>query len=105
MIFGRTDIRIGVSRAKFDEEIDFEIDFTPAPQKINKNREKLMFQSNKFANFQKFSECVRTHPNASECIRMHPNGSECIRTGPSKSNNIEKPTRLRKNFEKLQQKF
>ena len=31
MIFGRTDLRMGVSGAKFDAEVDFEVHFTPAP--------------------------------------------------------------------------
>ena len=31
MIFGRTDLRIGESGAKFDVEVDFEVRFTPAP--------------------------------------------------------------------------
>ena len=43
MIFGRTDLRIGVSGAKFDADVDFEVHFTPAPLKISKKCEKLMF--------------------------------------------------------------
>ena len=31
MIIGRTDLRMGVSGAKFDAEVDFEVHFTPAP--------------------------------------------------------------------------
>ena len=31
MIFGRTNLRIGVSGAKFDAEVDFEVHVTPAP--------------------------------------------------------------------------
>ena len=36
MIFGRTDLRISVSKAKFDAESDFEVRFAIAPQKPNK---------------------------------------------------------------------
>ena len=36
MIFGRTDLRIGVSGAKFDAEVDFEVRFAPAPPKLDK---------------------------------------------------------------------
>ena len=42
MIFGRTDLRIGVSGAKFDAEVDFEVCFAPAPPKLDKNLEKRM---------------------------------------------------------------
>ena len=31
MIFGRTDLRIGVSGAKFDAEVDFEVHFARVP--------------------------------------------------------------------------
>ena len=44
MIFGFTNLRIGVSGAKFDAEVDFEVHVTPAPSKISKNCEKLMFR-------------------------------------------------------------
>ena len=40
MIFGRTDLRISVSEAKFDAESDFEVRFAVAPPKSNKNCEK-----------------------------------------------------------------
>ena len=33
MIFGRTDLRTGVSEAKFDREADFEVRSAVAPQK------------------------------------------------------------------------
>ena len=45
MIFGRTDLRIGVSGAKFDAESDFEIRLAVAPQKPNQNGENLIIQS------------------------------------------------------------
>ena len=41
-IFGRTDLRIGVSGANFDAEVDFEVRFAPAPPKLDTNREKRM---------------------------------------------------------------
>ena len=43
MIFGRTDLRIGVSGAKFDAESDFEVRLAVAPQKPGQNSEKLIF--------------------------------------------------------------
>ena len=43
MIFGRTDLRIGVSRPNFDAESDFEVRLAVASQKPNKNSEKLRF--------------------------------------------------------------
>ncbi len=44
MIFGRTDLRTGVSGAKFDGEADFEVHLAVAPQKPDKNREKHNFR-------------------------------------------------------------
>ena len=43
MIFGRTDLRKGVSGAKFDAESDFEVRLVVAPQKPIQNYEKLIF--------------------------------------------------------------
>ena len=43
MIFGHTDLRIGLSKAKFDAESDFEVRLAVAPQKPDQNREKLIF--------------------------------------------------------------
>ena len=40
MIFGRTDLRIGVSRAKFDEKSDFDVQKSLAPPKSVQNNEK-----------------------------------------------------------------
>ena len=51
MIFGRTDLRISVSRAKFDAKSDFEVRLAVAPQKPGQNIEKLIFRSKKFAEF------------------------------------------------------
>ena len=45
MIFGRTDLRRGVSKAKFDEEVDFEVRSAVAPRK---RREKADFRSENF---------------------------------------------------------
>ena len=45
MIFGRTDLRTGVSKAKSDDEADFELPV--APQKPSKNYDTLIIQSNK----------------------------------------------------------
>ncbi len=45
MIFGHTDLRIGLSRAKFDAESDFEVRLAVAPQKPSQNSEKLIFRT------------------------------------------------------------
>ena len=39
-IFGRTDFRKGVSKAKFDAEVDFDVKKCLAPPKSAENREK-----------------------------------------------------------------
>ena len=49
MIFGRTDLRKGVSGAKFDGQADFEIRLALAPPKPSQNSKKLKFQSENFA--------------------------------------------------------
>ncbi len=38
MIFGRTDLRTGVSKAKFDAEADFEVKSAVDPQKRHKKQ-------------------------------------------------------------------
>ena len=43
MIFGRTDLREGVSGAKFDAESDFEVRLAVALQKLDQLGEKLTF--------------------------------------------------------------
>ena len=48
MIFGRTDLRIGGSRAKFDVEVDGKVHLAVAPPKPNKIDEKLIFRSKHF---------------------------------------------------------
>ena len=50
MIFGRTDLRKGISRAKFDAKFDFEVRLAVAPQKPGQNIEKLIFRCENFAN-------------------------------------------------------
>ena len=54
MIFGCTDLRKGVSGAKFDAEADFEVRRAVALQKPGQNSEKLKFRSENFAE-KKFS--------------------------------------------------
>ena len=44
MIFGRTDLRKGASKAKFDAGSDFEVRLAVAPQKPSQNSEKLISQ-------------------------------------------------------------
>ena len=48
MIFGRTDLRIGRSRAKFDVEDDGDVRFAAAPPKPIEINEKMIFQSKNF---------------------------------------------------------
>ena len=50
MIFSRTDLRIGGSRAKFDVEVDGEVHLAVAPPKPIKINEKLIFQFKNFVN-------------------------------------------------------
>ena len=47
--FGRTDLRKGVSRAKFREESDFEVRLVVAPQNLSKNVEKRCATAKKIA--------------------------------------------------------
>ena len=49
MIFGRTDLWISQSRAKFDEEADFEVRSALDPQKTRLFGKKQNFQSEIFA--------------------------------------------------------
>ena len=51
MILGRTDLRKGVSGAKFDAESDFEVRLAVAPQKPSQNRKKTDFSTRKFRCF------------------------------------------------------
>ena len=53
MFFGRIDLRIGASGAKFDAESDFDVRFAVAPQKSTQICEKLIF-CQKFSADQKF---------------------------------------------------
>ena len=47
MIFGRTDLRISLSEAKFDAEADFDVRSAVAPQKPDQIHEKLIFPPKK----------------------------------------------------------
>ena len=49
MIFGRTELIISVSKAKFDEEADFEVHRPPNPQNPNEKRKKLFFSDQNFS--------------------------------------------------------
>ena len=51
MIFGRTELIISVSKAKFDEEADFEVHRPPNPQNPNEKRKKLFFRTEIFRQF------------------------------------------------------
>merc|ERR1711924_17384 len=48
-IFGRTDLRISLSGAKFDEEADFDVHSAVGPPKPHQIDEKLIFRSENFA--------------------------------------------------------
>ena len=51
MIFGRTDLRIRGSEAKFDVEADGDVRLVAAPPNPRKISEKLIFRSQNFAAF------------------------------------------------------
>ena len=48
-IFGRTDLRISLSGAKFDEEADFDVRSAVGPPKPHQIDENLTFRSENFA--------------------------------------------------------
>ena len=48
VIFGRTDLRISVSEAKFDEEADFEVHRRPNPLNPDEKRKKPFFRTDLF---------------------------------------------------------
>ena len=50
--FGRTDLRICLSGAKFDEEADFEVPFALAPPKPYQINENLISETKKSSSFQ-----------------------------------------------------
>ena len=49
--FGRTDLRISLSRAKFDEEVDFEVRSAVALQNLHQISEKPNFDPKSSPNF------------------------------------------------------
>ena len=53
-MFGRTDLRIGASGAKFGAESDFEVHLAVAPPKPSQNSEKLIFRPEHFADVLNF---------------------------------------------------
>ena len=48
MIFGRTELRISLSRAKFDEKADFDVRSAVEPRKTHQIGKKQIFRSEKF---------------------------------------------------------
>ena len=50
-IFGRIELILSVSKAKFDEEADFEVRLRLNPQKPSKNIKKLFFRTENFRHF------------------------------------------------------
>ena len=91
---GRTELQIGLSRAKNCEEVAGDVRFCVAPQKLHRNYEKLNFLVD-------LSDFFRTGTNASERIQMHPSASERIRTGPGRSEQVRNLQKTCENFEKL----
>ena len=51
MIFGRIELILSVSKAKFDAEADFEVHRPPNSQNPSKKRKKLFFRTEKFRRF------------------------------------------------------
>ena len=51
MIFGRIELILSVSKAKFDAEADFEVHRPPNPQNPSKKRKKLFFRTENFRRF------------------------------------------------------
>ena len=69
------------------------------------NVEKRLKNPKNLKNFRKrpnASNCFRMHPNASQWVRMEPKASKCSRKPQKTCENFET---LRKNFEKLREKF
>ena len=50
-IFGRTDLRISLSGAKYDEEADFDVRSAAGPPKPHQIDENLIFRSENFTDF------------------------------------------------------
>ena len=50
-MFGRTDLRISLSGAKFDEEADFDVRSAVGPPTAHQIVENLIFRSENFADF------------------------------------------------------
>ena len=92
-MLGRTNLRIGVSGAKFDAEADFEFRLPLAPPKPCQNYETYFF----WANFPKCFKIFRKRP---KLFGRHLNLSECIRTCPSRSEQVENLEKLAKTSKK-----
>ena len=72
-IFGRTDLRISLSGAKFDKEADFDLRSAVGPPKPNQIDENLIFRSENFAekNFRprKIEICKSSETRVAEVSR------------------------------------
>ena len=72
-IFGRTDLRKGVSEAKFDAEADFDVKKCLAPPKLVENREKpkkkIQFLFRKKFRRQKIESCKSSETRFPEVSR------------------------------------
>ena len=72
-IFGRTDLRISLSGAKFDEEADFDVHSAAGPPKPHQIDEKLIFRSENFADFffrrRKIESCKSSETRVAEVSR------------------------------------
>ena len=73
VIFGRTDLRISLSGAKFDEEADFDVRSAVGPPKPHQIDENLTFRSENFAekNFRrrKIEICKSSETRVAEVSR------------------------------------
>ena len=98
---GRIELQMGVSGAEIREKPAGDVRFCVVPQKPIKNCEKLIFRPI----FPKFSERVRTLPNASRRIQTHLNASEQVRAGPSNSENLKKLAKTCENSRKTCENF
>ena len=86
MIFGRTDLRISLSGAKFDEEADFDVRSAVGPPKPHQIDENLIFRSENSANFffcfrrRKIESCKSSETCVAEVSRRSEPSSRGKRT-------------------------
>ena len=74
--FGRTDLRISLSGAKFDEEADFDVRWAVGPPKPHQINENLIFRFKMFADYfffgvakKKIESCKSSETRVAEVSR------------------------------------